>query len=86
MDINTILIIITIVGVWALLYTAPGILIKLVLYFTIICIVFSMLTGCVSENWSFKPNAKIKTDEISRDKPTKGIEVEEVQGQIEYKF
>lgn len=44
------------------------------------------LTGCQSENWSFKPKATIKTDEITKEKPVKGLEIEQVEGQIQYKF
>jgi len=85
MDINLIYVILLAV-IFLGLFAAPYYTIKTIFIICVIGFLIGFLTGCQSENWSFTPNAKIKTDEISRDKPTKGIEIEEVQGQIEYKF
>ena len=63
---------------------APGLLIKFLFYFVMICLVVFFLAGCSGENWKFTPNGKIRSDEhIIKEKR---LEVEEIQGQFEYKF
>jgi len=63
---------------------APGLLIKLLFWFAMICVAFFLLTGCSGENWKFTPNGKIRSDDHTIKE--KRLEIEEVQGQIEYKF
>lgn len=73
-----------ILGVLLTAIFAPGLLLKLVVYFILLCIVVMLLTGCAGENWKFTPNGKVKADDTTIKE--KKLEVEEIQGQFEYRF
>lgn len=65
---------------------APVLLIRLMLYFAVLCFLVYALSGCSLQNWSFKPYGSIKTDEITKSKKIEKLEIEEIRGQFEYKF